>query len=561
MDRPGKWVDVLWFLAVAGLSAAWCLTAAPKLGPTFDEPFYLQSGLTHWRTGSNKVLMSAGCMPLPVDVQTLPLYLWERARGTPFDPNVDMDTILPVARAMTLGFWFLLLVYAMRLGRTFGGAWGGRLAVAFVGLDPNFLGHATLATTDVAVTACLLALTYHAYHGRNRGWARRVFVPGLWYGLATLAKASGMVFGFQILFILSLYELIRTGRLTPPPGSTLRERFYHFWHAGYPARKDLAATMAVGFALVFLVCGSDFRTERTFVEWADSLPSGPVKDVMGPVSRNLCIFTNAGEGLMQQVKHNIRGHGTYFLGQWYDRATWAYFPVALTMKVPVPMLLLPTSVIALRPRSLNTSLGWVALVLFLFSFNCRVQLGVRFMFPLMALTYVTLAATVAKGWAGDGLRPVPRWLVVGVLGTLAFASAWAWPDGLGYFNQLWGGSPAGYKYLHDSNHDWGQGLPELKDWHRAHGEPPLAVWYYGTDPACQRPPFRIAMLHCIPVPDVDTFRTLFGEGYLAVGCSLLHGYSQLSPQTVIALSWINTLTPVARTGQFFIFDLRSARNP
>jgi hypothetical protein len=556
MIHPGKWVDSLWLLAVFGLSAAWCLSAAPKLGPTFDEPFYLQAGLTHWRTGSNKALMSAGTMPLAVDLQTLPLYIWERSRGTPFDVATDMDTILPVARAVTLGFWFVLLVYAMRLGRTFGGAWGGRLAVACVGLDPNLLGHATLATSDIAVTAFLLGLTYHAFHGQNRGWTRRVLVPGLWYGLATLAKASGMVFGFQILFVLGLYELIRAGRLTPPRGGSVAQKIAHVWHAGYPFRKDLAATVAVGFALVFVITGSDFQTERTFVEWADSLPDGTWKDVMGPVSRNLRVFTNAGEGLSQQIKHNIRGHGTYFLGHWYDRATWPYFPVALTMKVPVPMLLLLTSVIAIRPRSLNTPLGWLALVLFAFSITCRVQLGIRFMFPLMSLTYIALAASVGRGWQGDGLRPVPRWLAAGVLGTLAFASIWAWPDGLSYFNQLWGGAPAGHHYLHDSNHDWGQGLPELKDWHRAHGEPPLAVWYYGTDPACQRPPFRYAPLHLIAVSNADTFRAAFGDGYLAVGASLLHGYSRLSPPTVLALSWLQTLTPVARTGQFFIYDLR-----
>jgi hypothetical protein len=556
MVLRGRSVDVLWLLLVGGLSSAWCLTAATKLGPTFDEPCHVERGLTHWRTGSNKPLMSAGCMPLPVDVQTLPVYVWERIRGIPFDPLADLDAILPVARAANLAFWWLLLVYAMRLGRTFGGAWGGRLAVGFVGADPNLLGHATLATTDISVVACMLGLVYHAYHGRDRtGW-RRVVVPGLWYGLATLAKASGMVFGAQALIVLGLDHLIRTGRLTPPAGSSIPQMVRFVWHAGYPFRTDLVRTAAVGFAVVFLYCGSDFRTERTFVEWADSLPEGMLRDVMGPTSRNLKVFPNAGEGLLQQVKHNIRGHGTYFLGDWYDRSTLAYFPVALTMKVPVPMLLLLSAVAAIRPRSLNTPLGWFAVVLLVFSLNCRVQLGIRFMFTLMAVTYVALAAAVARGWQGDGLRPVPRWLAAGVLGTLVFATVWAWPNGLGFFNQLWGGSDQGYKYLHDSNLDWGQGLPELAEWHKANGEPPLAVWYYGTDPACLRPPFRYAPLHTLPVPDADTFRILFGNGYFAVAASHLHGYVTLTPHSVTALNWIRTLTPVARTGQFFIYDLR-----
>ena len=104
-----------------------------------------------------------------------------------------------MARAANLVFWWRLLVYAMRLGRTFGGAWGGRLAVGLVGFDPNLLGHAALATTDISVVTMMLALVYHAHHGAGRGWWPRVFVPGVCFGLATLAKASGMVFGVQAL--------------------------------------------------------------------------------------------------------------------------------------------------------------------------------------------------------------------------------------------------------------------------------------------------------------------------------------------------------------------------
>src|SRR3954467_4173910 len=195
MAGSRRWVDAVWLLAFALASSAWCLTAAPRLSATFDETLYLNAGLTSWRTGSNKLLMSAGTMTLPVDVQTLPLYLWERQRGTPWDVTADMDTILPVARAATLPFWWLLLVYTMRLGRTFGGAWGGRLAVALIALEPNFLAHATLATTDIAVLACMMGLLYHAHHGTGRGWGRRILIPAAWFALATLAKASGMVFG------------------------------------------------------------------------------------------------------------------------------------------------------------------------------------------------------------------------------------------------------------------------------------------------------------------------------------------------------------------------------
>jgi len=585
-------VDVGWLLACGVASSVWCVAAAAQLGPTFDEPFYLNAGLTSWRTGSNKLLMTSGTMPMPVECQALPIYLWEQARGTDFHPYQDIATILPVARAANLVFWYLLLVYAMRLGRTWGGAWGGRVAVGLLAADPNFLGHAALATTDISVVACLLALIYHFHHGQGCGWGRRVVVPGICYGLATLAKASGMVFGAQALLVMGLYYLVRAGALTPPPGVPLREKIAHVWHAGYALRRDLVAIAAIGFALVFAYTGSDWGVEPTFVSWADGLPDGGLKTAMVPLSRELTVFPNAGEALVQQIKHNMRGHGTYLLGEWHPRAYWAYFPIALTMKTPIPALLLIASTLLLRRRDWNAPLGWVALVLLLFSLNCRVQIGVRFMFTLMAVAYIAAAVAVARGWAkkpnpptpfpkreggagidrraagsssdspflpregGGGVR-LPFVIVAGLLAASAATAAWVWPHGVGYFNPLWGGPGEGYTRLHDSNYDWGQGLPELKAWHAAHGDGrPLAVWYYGTDPAILFPPFRITHFSFLPVKSGDDVRAQVGPGFLAVSVGALYGDSDITPSSKAAVAWLRTQRPVARTHTFFVYDFR-----
>src|SRR5262245_40400516 len=109
MERPsrsGRVYDWFWFFAWGIASSLWCWTAAHELGATFDEPIYLRRGLDVWRTGSHQGLLQLGTMPLPIDVATLPLYLWERWRGTPFDPVRDIAQLLPWARAGTLVFWW-----------------------------------------------------------------------------------------------------------------------------------------------------------------------------------------------------------------------------------------------------------------------------------------------------------------------------------------------------------------------------------------------------------------------------------------------------------------------
>ena len=145
----------------AFLSSLWCVTAASQIVATFDEPIYVQRGLERWHTGSTSGLMKLGTMPLPVDVETLPLYLWEAWHGVRLDPINHLDHLLPWARASALVFWWLLLFYAWLAARSLGGPWAGRLAVALLACEPSFLSNAALATTDVAVTACLLALVVH----------------------------------------------------------------------------------------------------------------------------------------------------------------------------------------------------------------------------------------------------------------------------------------------------------------------------------------------------------------------------------------------------------------
>ncbi|HJT78353.1 MAG TPA: hypothetical protein VJ739_14210, partial [Gemmataceae bacterium] len=127
--RAGGWVaDAAWLVVLGLVSSAWCVTAAGRLSATFDEPIYLTRGLERWRTGSHAGLLHLGTMPLPPDVQTLPLYLAERWRGRPFDVETDFERLLPWARAGTLAFWWLLLLHAWLAGRSLAGPWGGRLA-------------------------------------------------------------------------------------------------------------------------------------------------------------------------------------------------------------------------------------------------------------------------------------------------------------------------------------------------------------------------------------------------------------------------------------------------
>jgi hypothetical protein len=539
----------LCLLAVGVGSSAYCVLAAQRLGPTFDEPFYVAKGLHFWRTGSHQPLMRAGTMPLPVDVQTFPVWVWEQVRGKRFDPVGELQTVLPVARAANLVFWWLLLFFGGRLANLWGGPAAGRWATALLACEPNLLAHATLATTDIALTAGVLAAVYRFAAGRDGSWWRRVLVPGVAAGLAVACKASAVT--YVPLACLCLVPLCPRGRGVKGEG---------------------VATVLVAAVTLFLVCGTDWRTEPAFIKWANTLPDDATGVAVRWTADHLHIFPNAGEGLVQQVKHNVRGHGCSVLGEWHPRAVWYYFPVVLSAKLPVPLLVL----LLVRPKCWRNPAGLIAVAYLIFSLSCRVQIGVRLVFPLVAMLNIA-AVCGLTGWPAlseSGISTRSRreratlwiWLSLTALVSLQW-----WPDGLRYSNELWGGREKAADVLTDSNHDWGQGLPELREWWEQSGSPrggderepapPLRLWYYGTDPACLLPPFELVQVNQMPRPGLEEVKRRTAGGYFAVGQSFFTACPDRRPGTLAVLAWLSGQTPVAVVGPVRVYWIPTDPEP
>ncbi len=576
---PSYLFDWLWLIAWAALSSAWCLSAAGRLGPTFDEPTYVAGGLERWRTGAVRPIMRLGTMPLAIDLTTLPIFAWERARGTPFDIALDersipvrlrdLDRVLPLARASTLIFWWLLLYCGWRAGDGLAGRWGGRLAVALLAIEPTLLAHASLATTDVAVSACLLAMAYWFRLGRESVWRLRVGAPALWFGLALLSKASALVFGPLTLLAL---EMERRAHRRAPLASSLggQPGAGRRWRALLPFARDVYQIVLLGLALTFAYCGSDWRAERSFVAWAHRQPvaawwSSPLVYA----AEHLTVFSNAGDALVRQIRHNIRGHGVYIMGRNDDRAVWYYFPVAATIKLTVPLLVAPLLVFAVRRRALINWAVVAALILLACSASYRVQTGIRIVLPAVVLLTVGVAAA-----AVETIRSMRRdWARrVGALGTAACViwtateSALVWPNALCFTNELWGGTSKGYLYLSDSNYDWGQGLPELRHWQLATRVENLSVWYWGTDPSLGNGAWQAIPLHTLSINTPQDVAHHLAGHYVAASTSWMYGSAFVenadAPPEVVRIARsirhlrevLRTRTPVSRTTTFLIYD-------
>jgi hypothetical protein len=550
-----RWFDRGWLLFWGIASSIWCLTAAERLGATFDEPHYLKHGLHAWRSGSYFGLLRAGTMPLPMDVQLLPVYVAEQVRGRPYNLQAEFGDVLQIARAGNLVFWWMLLYFAGRLASRFGGRWAFRFAIPFIACDPNFLAHAALATTDIAASACLMMFIDVYLTGRNGSWKWRVLLPGICYGIALLAKASALAFGMLVMIAFELARLveqrveIREAWSKGGPIGASR----HLWRHTYQLRSEATQIVFVGLGVLFVYCGSDWRPDvGGTVKWARSTPADAWwHEPLVWFAWNLSIFPNAGQSIAYQIAHNFRGHGAYIIGEWHHRAVWYYFPLLMTMKLSIPVLLAFVGTLLARPRAYATALGALAFVLLLFTLNCRVQIGIRLILPVLTVLLICVAVALTRS-ATERVR----WRLLPVLSAaLLIPMLLAWPHGLCYFNQFWGGSDDGYRYLSDSNYDWGQGLDDLERWRQAKADPAMWVWYYGTDP---RVPGRAdhLPLHVLNVPTEDELRKLWSGRYVAVGTSILHSHPAPTPTAELAIRLLRQTQPAERTMTFLIYDFR-----
>ncbi len=527
-DSRIRRADLLVFLACAILSSAYCVSTAVEIGPTFDEPDYVNLGMVRWRTWGHNLFMHAGVMPLSAEVQTFPLWLAEVVRGERFDVRTDTTPFLPWARAANLPFWWAVLWYGGYLGRQLAGRWAGRLATVWLAGEPNLLAHASLATTDLSITACLLALFAYYRAGRidePARWLRRVGLPMYVFDLAVLAKASAVVFGPLVLLAVELERFVRTRR------------------AGV---LDAVQILGGGFVLAVFYFGfgsaGSFRGE----EGEKHHPHGRIGESLWTVNRYA--RSNAVGAITFQMKHQEDGHGgCVLLGEWHPTGVWYYFPVALALKTSLPLLVALLGVAVARPRRSANVLLLAAGLLLAYSLAARVQIGVRLFLPVIAFAVIGVSAALVRGrerstsaWCRR-LIPVAATAAVGwtTVGSLA-----VWPNALGFANELAGGPSRNHRNLSDSNHDWGQGLPELAAWQRAHPDVPLCVWYFGTDPLLRSGPWT--PFDPRPVPPAELADRLRGHR-LAVSTTYLSDPTGAR---------FRAMRPTARTTTFLIFEFR-----
>ncbi|HLN19436.1 MAG TPA: hypothetical protein VK255_04690, partial [Patescibacteria group bacterium] len=223
------------------------------------------------------------------------------------------------------------------------------------------------------------------------------------------------------------------------------------------------------------------------------------------------------------------GNGAYFMGQVSGKAFPAYFPTVFTLKEPIVSLFLMLTALILaifgtlkiwarnfhfsylatyiRENIISLSLfGFVVLYAYV-SITGNLNIGFRHLFPILPFAFILTAKSI---FGHINKMEKPGSFTWGIFITLLLViliaqTVSAYPYYMSYFNQIAGGPKNGYKYVTDSNADWGQDLKRLKVW----------LEKYNTDCATTSYPCPVTFKGYVPTPlkPIDKIRVnYFGGG-------------------------------------------------
>lgn len=499
-------------------------------GPTFDEGVHLAAGYSYWVTGSFELnaedppllkllwslpLLSSNGPPYPHEVAVATdNNHWQIADALLYRSGVAPRPLLDPARRvnLVLGCYLVSLVGWIAY-RVWGTPLAGAAGCIFAASDPTLLALSCILSTDMGVSlfgllTCYLMWEYSASTSRGL-----LIAVGISLGLMLGAKLSGLAIAVG-LGVASVLYVWRGGTLALP-GKDER---------GFRPTLELALRLTVIGAVTL----ASLYAFIHFPEWA--------------------------KGLKFQLTRGSHGDGMAYLNGEISRTGWFhYFLVAMALKLPLGLLIAAGVASLGRPQSRDRRAFFLVvppLVFLALASYSRVNVGVRAVLPCVPFLYLLAAGLATPG----RLRTFRLVLLGGCLVWSIFAAQRSSPRELTYFNELV--EPGqGSSYLADSNLDWGQGLPALKEWMDANEVEVVYLGYFGTD----RPEshgIRFQRLpgygHVGPFAD-EAIPASAPRHVVAVSTNHLLGLFLDDPETY---RWLRSRTPISVGGGcIHVFDL------
>jgi len=419
------------------------LLASPANSAAFDEEYHFATGYAYLRTGDPR--LSTEHPPLVNVWNALPLLFldpklpldqpaWQNAAtddfGDTFLWQTNFDRAVPIvliSRIPIALLGLLLGAIIFRWASSLFGVKSGLLALTLFAFDPNLIAQARLSTTDLG-----LALMMTLAMWRMGAWLRKP----TWLNLILIGVASGAAITTKFTGVM-LAPLFLLAVLAYPTAPNQR-----YWKAVLIRVGQLVIAGLIALLCIWIVYGFEIK---------DGLPAATYW-----------------HGLIKIFTEYSQGYPTFLLGQISRTGWWYYFPVTFALKTPLPTLILFVvgfSAIFTRHEVRRSAAAWLPpIVLMSFARISPLAIGYRHILPVLPFVIVIGGGAAQILLPSRQTRPgvVRGAWCVGLIAWLVLGTLAIYPHHLSYFNEIVGGPAQADRVLVDSNLDWGQDLPALK---------------------------------------------------------------------------------------------------
>ena len=371
-----------------------------------------------------------------------------------------------VARTVTIFFSSLLAFLVFGWARSLYGFVPALFSLSLYVLDPNIIAHSQLVTTDLYVTFGIFFAFFSLWKFANeRNWSNGLLCLFA-LGVSQVAKYSAIVLFPLFIVAILVYDI-----------SAWAEAFRNKWKFKALILKYLKYGVFAIFATI-LIINVGFLFNRTFTLFGEYKFNS---DVFNNLQASLPILDHIpvpvpypylqGLDWMRNTEQTGSLSGNvYLLGQVNTLKGFpGYYFVAMFLKVPIAtqiILMLAFIVYFIRKDSKMTfkvseSFLLIPFLFFVIYFNFffNTQIGIRYILPVFPLLYV-FAGNLFVGWNNfSSVQKSSTYLIIAYLFVSVFSY---YPYNLSYFNEFVWDRKHAYKYLADSNIDWGQGKNELE---------------------------------------------------------------------------------------------------
>jgi hypothetical protein len=558
---------------VTALGVAFLLTAlfiqlflsVRRESQTWDEGNHIFAGYRSWTQadfGLNpehpplvKLLATMPLLTLPLQEPELRNRFFKEEAfldGREFMFENDFETILFRSRMAAAVLTLLLALVVFLAAREMFGIRAAFITLSLLVFDPNLLAHGAYVTTDAGLSLFMFATVYAFYRYVRVPTGLRLATCGLAAGLALATKHTGLLV-FPMLILLALSEVIRSRGSIQKTNLDQESR-----GRGKQMIMLGAALIAVGLMSVVILWafyGFRYRARPAGLELGpplDAYVAGLRSSESGAILAlaNWRLLPEAYLYGLVDVRKVAQESMSYVFGKPYPHGVWFYFPVSIAIKSTLSFLVLALlAVVAIATRRLN---HWREILFLtvppalhlLVAMSSGLNIGVRHILPL----YVFISVLIG-GAAWTIIQKNRKWLfvVVALLVFQAISSARAYPAYVAYANELWGGPANTYRYLTDSNVDWGQQLKATKRYLDQRGVKDCWFAYFGQT-VIKTSAYGIP---CKPMPTIVSMWLkermdvpLAIDGPVLISAGTLSGY-ELGPGALNPYEQFKQLTPTA----------------